>query len=147
MKTLRSIISLLTLVCLLTFSFCSDDKPPEPTLAEVTTKQLTTSAWKLTSLTIDAVSDDTFFKGLTIAFTATGFTTTKGEPVWPTTGTWAFTDGETTARKIKRGDNIEVIIEEISDTSLTLSMPWTKTTNEGGRSSSIPGKHVFKFGK
>jgi hypothetical protein len=145
MKTINHLFSLLIIVSLITFSNCGDSKKdPEPTEAEKTTKLLTAATWKLQSLTIDGVSDSNFFKGLTISFTETGFSTTNGDPIWPATGTWSYTDGTTTARKIKRNDNVEVAIDEITATGLTLSIQWDKTTT-GGRTNSIAGKHIFKL--
>lgn len=145
MKILNHLFSLIIIVTLFTFSNCGDTKKdPEPTEAEKTTKLLTASTWKLQSLTIDGVSDNNFFKGLTISFTETGYTTTNGDPIWPASGTWSYTDGATTARKIKRNDNVEVVIDEISPTGLTLSIQWDKTTTDG-RTNSIAGKHIFKL--
>jgi hypothetical protein len=145
MKTINLLFSLLIIVSLITFSNCGDTKKdPEPTEAEKTTKLLTAATWKLQSLTIDGVSDDKFFKGLTITFSATGYTTTNGDPIWPASGTWDYSDGPTSARKIKRNDNVEVTIDEITASNLTLSLQWDKTTT-GGRTSSIPGKHIFKL--
>lgn len=142
MKTTH-LLSFLIIFGLITLSNCGS-KDPEPTEAEKTTKLLTASTWKLQSLTIDGVSDSKFFKGLTLTFTETGYTSTNGDPIWPATGTWEFTDGATTARKIKRNDNVEVTIDEITATGVTFSIQWNKTTTEG-RASSIAGKHIFKL--
>jgi len=145
MKTFNYLFSLLIMISLITFSNCGDTKKdPVPTEAEKTTKLLTAATWKLQSLTIDGVSDNNFFKGLTITFSATGYTTTNGDPIWPASGTWDYADGPTSARKIKRNDNVEVTIDEITASNLTLSLQWDKTTT-GGRTSSIPGKHIFKL--
>lgn len=103
---------------------------------------MTASPWTMTSLTIDGVADNTFFAGLAITFTATGFTATKGDPVWPSSGSWSFTDETATA--IKRDDNLIVTINDLGKSSMQLTLVWTMTTTSG-RNTSVAGKHVFVF--
>lgn len=67
----------------------------------------------------------------------------NGSVVWPASGTWTFTDN--TAKKIKRNDNLEVTITEVSATVLKLSLAWTTGTLGTGRTTSIAGNHVFSF--
>ena len=104
---------------------------------------LTANTWTMQSLTIDGVADNTFFQGLKVTFTATGFTAVNGEPVWPASGTWAYTDAN--AQSFKRDDGVVVTIQNISATTLQVSIPWTQTTT--GRVSSVSGTHVFTFTK
>ena len=147
MKTSAKIISLLVLVFFLaSIQSCKKKKgeDPEPTEAEKTTVLLTKATWKLQTLTIDGVADDGFFKDLQVTFTDTGFTAVNGDPIWPASGNWTFTDAN--ARKMKRGDGVEVIIDEITETGFTATIIWDKTTT-GGRVESVPGRHVFKFGQ
>lgn len=150
MKTL-SIALLITIVA---FSGCKKDDPePQLTEAEKTTEILTsgTGTWTPAStagVTVDGldVTSD-LFDGFTIAFTADKIITTGTTPVWLREDTWHFKDE--TARVIIRGqDNKEIVIEDISETELQLSLEWDKTTYaEGGRSKSIPGTFVFTLSK
>jgi hypothetical protein len=119
--------------------------PVQDTEAARVTKLLTSATWKLNSVTVDGVSKN-MFSGMTLTFsTANGYTATKGDPVWTSTGTWSFTDD--TAKGIIRNDQTIVNVESIDDNNVTLSLIWSKTTLGAGRVESIPGKHVFVFGK
>jgi hypothetical protein len=122
---------------------CGGDS--SPSASEVTTKQLTSSGWKISTVQVDGTDQTALFTNMTLSFTATNYATTKGGAVWPASGTWMFTDG--TAKKIKRNDNLEVTIVEITDTSLKLSLSWAAGTFGSGRVSSIAGNHVFSFVK
>ncbi len=115
---------------------------PAPTPVQKATALMVASPWVMTSLTIDGVSDNTFFVGLKITFTATGFTATNGAPVWPASGSWNFTD--TNATTIKRDDGLSVLVENLSSSSMQLTLTWTSTTTSG-RNNSVAGKHVFVF--
>jgi len=130
------------LFAILTFPGCK--KPiEEPSKRDVTKAMLMSGTWKIQSVTVDGVDKTSVYHDLTLSFTASGFTSTHGGPVWPATGTWTFTSDEATA--IKRGDNVEVQILDITASALQLGLAWNKTTF--GRVSSVSGQHVFTFGK
>ena len=93
---------------------------------------------------MDNVSMNTY-DGLKLSFNNGGFTSVNGRGVWPATGTWSFTDDS--GKAFKRGDEALVDIVSISETNLTLSLDWAKTTVGPGRSLSVPGKHVFSMTK
>jgi hypothetical protein len=140
----RAVAISITLVA--AFAFLSGCKGgDDPTPQEVTTQQLVAPTWKLTSVLVDGVDKTSLFTNMTLKFTATNYTTTNGGVVWPASGTWTFTDD--TAKKIKRNDNLEVIITEITETSLKLSLTWATGTFGSGRVSSVAGNHVFNFVK
>jgi hypothetical protein len=137
------ILSLSILLSALVLSGCNGDS--SPSAAEITTKQLTANNWKISTVLVDDVVQTSLFTNMTLSFTSTNYTTTNGGPVWPTTGTWTFIDG--TGRKIKRDDNVEITIIEISDTTLKISLTWAKNIFGSGRISSVAGNHVFTFVK
>jgi hypothetical protein len=150
MKTL-SIVLLITIV---TFSSCKRDDPkPQLTESEKTTEILTSGSGTWTPASTAGVTVDgldvtaDLFPGFTIAFTADKIITTGTTPVWLRQDTWHFKDEN--ARIIVRGqDNKEIVIEEISDNELQLSLEWDQTTYaEGGKSKSIPGTFVFTLSK
>ena len=105
---------------------------------------LQSGKWKIQGVTIDGVSNNTLFAGLTVAFTSGSFATTNGEPVWSSTGTW--TKGSDN-NSIVRNDGVIVRIVNITESSATLTLNWGKTTLGGGKIRSVSGNHVFVFGK
>ncbi len=115
----------------------------QPNVAAITTTQLTSNVWKINSVMVDGTDQTNLFANMTLSFTTSNYATTKGGSVWPASGTWAFTDNA--AKTIKRNDNIEIAITEISDTTLKLSLLWTQRTLGPGRAYSVAGKHVFSF--
>lgn len=121
---------------------CGSDDPSE---AERVKKLLTSGSWKPESVTVDGVNKNDVYEGLSLTFTAAGFTSTGGEPVWPSSGTWVF--GDASAKFFTRNDDVIVFVEAISETSLTLSLTWTKTTLGSGREQSVEGDHVFVLTK
>ena len=84
---------------------------------DVTLKQLTAGTWQMSSVTVDGVNQNALFTGLTLTFTATGYTAVNGDPVWPASGTWSFADAD--KKTIVRNDGVTVNLESISDNSLT----------------------------
>jgi len=114
---------------------------PVPTPVQKATALMVASPWVMKSLTIDGVADNTFFVGLKITFTAKGYTAENGAPVWPASGTWNFTD--TNATTIVRDDGLTVLVENLSSSTMQLTLTWTVTTT--GRYNSVAGKHVFIF--
>ena len=123
----------------------SDPAPAAETDAVKNTKLLTASTWNIQTVQVDGVDKTTVYKNLKLTFTSTGFTSIGGGSVWPTTGTWKFTDD--TGKVITRGDGLAINVNEISTTKLVVSLAWSKTTLGGGRIESIAGSHVFTFGR
>ncbi len=140
-----SILYLLPVVLMVMLSglmSCDDD---EPTAQETATNLLTSAVWKIKTVTVDAVDKSSIYPGLTLTFTATGYTTTNGGAIWPASGTWSFTDQ--TATVITRNDGLEITIQELTETSLKLAFNWTKTTLGSGREQSLSGQHVLSYSK
>jgi len=121
---------------------CDDD---EPTAQETATNLLTSSTWKIKTVSVDATDRTSVYPGLALTFTATGYTTTNGGVIWPASGTWSFKDQ--TATVITRNDGLEITIQELTETSLKLSFNWTKTTLGSGRVQSVSGLHILTFSK
>jgi hypothetical protein len=140
MLTRLGSLSILAFVMLI----ASCDPPAPPVPKDVVTDQLKSGSWSVNNVTIDGVSSSTF-AGMTLSFTATAYTSTNASPVWPASGTWSFTNDAATS--FKRDDGVDVTIDDISETSLTLSLNWNKTTLGPGRTKSVSGKHVFTLKK
>lgn len=112
---------------------------------------LVAGPWKVVSVTVDGVDKTSLFTGFTITFTKSsantgGYSTANGGAVWPATGQWTIGDMNT-AGSFLRSDGLEVLLTEITDTSLKMSLAWTKNTFGPGRIESISGQHVFVVGK
>ena len=119
-------------------------KDPAPSAKDQVKAKLTSATWKLQSVTVDGTDKTSIYAGLTMKFSDATFTTTNGDPVWLPSDTWTFSsdDGKT----ITRGDGLPITVE-VTDTTLKLSLMWSKTTYDGGRVSSIKGQHVFTLTK
>jgi hypothetical protein len=146
MKYLRSslcLLSLLMIAGVMLISSC--EKKAEISVADVVKAKLTASTWNLKSVDVSGKDQTSVYKGLTLAFTATSFTTTNGGTVWPVTGTWEFKTPDATA--IVRDDKLEVTIQEVTETSLKLALTWSKNTFTSGRVEAVSGAHVFTFSK
>jgi hypothetical protein len=145
-----ALYTLLIAILLVQFAGCSkksDPAPatPTPTAQEEVTKKMTAvTTWKMQSVTVDGADKTSVYKGLTISFTSTAFTTANGGAVWPASGTWTFTSADATS--IKRDDGLPVNVE-VTDTTLKLTLTWTKTTLGGGKAYSVSGVNVFTMVK
>jgi hypothetical protein len=136
-------VRILLFFCLTILLSHCDGSDPESE-EQRTRKLLTGGTWKINSVTVGGVNKNDLFADLTITFSGSEYTATNGEPVWPQTGTWNFTDN---AKTITRNDDVRVSLDNVTETELTLSLTWTKTTLAGGRIHSVAGEHVFSFTK
>lgn len=146
MKTiLRSITALLTVgsvVSFLALSSCDGDEP-SMTKQEEVTALLVGKTWKIQSVNVGGVDKSSMFSGMTLQFTSNSVTASNGGIVWPSSNTWTFTSDEATT--LRRSDGVDVQVEA-TETTLKLTLNWTKTTLGPGRVSSVAGTHVFTFG-
>jgi hypothetical protein len=134
--------TLILLMALAAMSGCGSHKDtPGPDVQAM----LTSGTWKTETVTIDGVNKNDQFVNFTISFTKTGFTSVGGAPVWPSGGTWIFTDAE--KKSITRDDGVIVTLQSVSASELALALHWNKTTLGGGRGASIQGDYVFILGK
>jgi hypothetical protein len=131
----------LLVVVSLTHTSC-DGNDPDPKADAL--KQLTGS-WQVSRVTVDGMDKTDLFDDFSLVIASKQFSAANGEPVWPASGTWSFTNGQTTT--FTRDDGVIVTIASVSSTRLTLSLAWTKTTYGAGRSASVSGEHVFEFTK
>lgn len=137
----HQILAMMLLMIPLAQTAC-DGNEPDP--AADALKQLTGS-WQVSQVKVDGVDRTDLFDDFSLVIAQKQFTATNGEPVWPASGTWTFADDQGTT--FTRGDGVVVTIESLSNTSLVLSLMWTKTTLGAGRERSVSGTHVFEFRK
>lgn len=143
-RLLRRIITCPFLVILFVISgliSCGDSDPAAPDAKAL----LTSGTWKINTVTVDGINQDELFADFDISFTPTSFTSTSGGALWPANGTWAFANSD--QKLFTRSDGIQVTVENISETELTLRLTWNKTTLGGGRVASIQGNYIFVFSK
>lgn len=131
-------VVLLTVACVF-LAGCKGSDDPSP--KDVTTQKLTATTWRVSTVSVDGTDQTSLFTNMTLKFTASNYTTTKGGVVWPASGTWTFIDA--TAKKFKRDNDLEVTIVEVTDTTLKLSLTWTAGTFGSGRVASVGGVHTF----
>ena len=120
------------------------DPTPTKSAQDEVKEKLTSSTWSIQTVTVDGVDQSSIYKNLSLKFAAASYTSTKGGAIWPASGTWSFADQAGTT--IKKEDGTEVKVDA-KDTSLKLTLTWTKTTLGSGRVESVKGLHVFTFGK
>jgi hypothetical protein len=121
---------------------CGSDEP-SPTEMEEIKANMTSGTWKVQSVDVDGIEKTSVYSNLKLTFTETTFTSTNGGGIWPATGTWSFADK--TGKLVKRGDGVEITVNESSTTLLKLKLNWTETTLGAGRTSSVSGQHIFTF--
>jgi len=132
------------LMLMLQLSSCKKEEPSIQETEKVK-KVLTSTTWKMQTVTVDGTDETSMYSGLTLKFTDTQYTTTNGKIVWPASGVWVFADK--TGKLITRGDGIEVSVQQADADVLVLNFTWTTTAIGPGRVSAMKGKHIFTFVK
>lgn len=139
-KNTGYLASVLCLTFMILFTACSEE---EPAPSDAVLSKLKSKTWKISSVQVDGVDQTTLFAGMTLTFTVKDYQVNPANAIWPASGTWQFTDKEGTV--IKRNDGLEITVAEITETSLKLSLQWSKNTFGAGRAASVSGQHLFTF--
>jgi hypothetical protein len=139
---MKTIIKLIVLLGIGAAQACdSAETPSTQTEKERVLELLKGSAWKAQTVEVDNTDQSDLFENFTLTIAPTSFTSSNGSPVWPTSGTWSFTNE--TATRISRSDGVEVRIIGVTESELILELNWSETTLGGGRTASIEGVHTF----
>lgn len=139
------LLSAFALSATLTVTSCKDD---DPSATETNLNRLTVHHWNLIKVTVDGVDKTSLFSGLTLQWNKDNtFVATNGGVMWPSTGTWSFTDdsAQTLFVSLSNNADAEVTIETLNDTNLIISLHWDETTLGQGRVKSVKGDHFFEF--
>lgn len=146
-KIINPFIISFFLVVPLLFSSCGEDPvDPPQTQQEITRLIMVNSPWKMTKVTVDGFDQTNVYRDLVLTFLNTQYTSVNGKGVWPANGFWNFDNTEATA--FTRSDGVRVEIQNITESSLILSLDWDETTYiTTGRTLSLDGRHIFEFGK
>ena len=142
-KIANQIIIVLALSSLLLAASCKKSNDPSP--GDVTTQQLSSATWKVSTVTVDGTDQTALFSTMTLKFTATNYTTMNGGVVWPVSGTWSFVNENATT--IKRDDGVEVALSVVNEAGFKMTLVWSKSTFGSGRVASVAGTHVFTMVK
>lgn len=135
-----SLASVLCLTFIMLFTACSEE---EPAPSDAVLSKLKSKTWNVSSVQVDGVDQTTLFAGMTLTFTVKDYQVNPANAIWPASGTWQFTDKEGTV--ITRNDGLEITVAEITESSLKLSLQWSKNTFGAGRIASVSGQHLFTF--
>jgi hypothetical protein len=142
---LYTLFSLIVLSSICTITSCSGD---DPSATEKNLSKLTAHGWTLSSVTVGGVDRTSSFAALSIEWNKNQtFATTNGGIIWPSVGTWSFTDGtgQTILVSLNNNTSVEATLETLSDTQLVVSLHWSETTLGHGRVKSVEGDHIFEF--
>lgn len=160
MKSLRLLLTIVSVGALMLYSNCGGKKKTERPIQEVQLEKLS-KTWKVTAVTLDGVdktadyktASSTFTLGITGTVGASSFAyTATGRPAlsaWKSGGTWAF--GTDPATQIVRDpDNAADKLDmTYSVTETTLQLTFTFNNANGGypgRTEVVNGQWVFTFG-
>ena len=148
MKTfIKTIFTISSLSFVILLSHCGGSKSNDPapvTEPQSVTSLMKTGTWKIHSVSVDGTDQSALFKNFTLSFTDANFSSVNGSAVWPASGTWKFVSDQATS--FTRDDGLVVTIQNVSSTSLIISLVWTKTTLGPGRIESVKGTTVFTMG-
>ncbi|MCH7400417.1 hypothetical protein ACFOUP_08005 [Belliella kenyensis] len=136
---------LFLLICSIQLSTWSCTKKEEPDVSkeDLNEKYLKSGTWKLERATVDNVNQTNTYKDLTLNFSTSIYNSTNGRIIWPEEGSWEFIGSDKTV--IKRGDGLEITIQNITAEKMILSFNWDHTHIDTGRSNAISGFHIFEF--
>jgi len=139
-----NLISFQSVVFFMVMMSCKGDDPGirlEDLQNETRTKLIGT--WNSITITKDNADVTGEFSAFTIDFSSTGFSTTNGEGIWPTSSSWDFKTGSSDV--IIRNDLVEISLTfSANDTDLSMAF---SLSNPGGRITSIAGEYVFLVGR
>lgn len=140
-----SVLVFIALTAIVTsMSSCGSDGGDDPNpQTDVTTKLQGT--WKIQSLMVDGVDKTSLFLGFAISFvSSSNFNTSNGGQIFPNSGSFGFADSNATILRLSGVPDITFVV---TDTSLKMTLSWTKNTFGSGRIESISGQHVFTMNK
>jgi hypothetical protein len=144
LSTMKYIINKLVMGCMLASIVLLTACEEEPTAQERKKALLLSATWGDPIVTVDGVDQTSLYQNLEIQFTEHGYTSSGGEPLWRSSGTWSFSGGSAIYIGL---DGVLAELTEISGSSLVITRINPNTTFEPGRIRSIKGKNVFNLKK
>ena len=143
MRFITNFVKIFSLL-IIVFSNTRCTKEIAPPLSDQVKSQLSFKMWKINNVSVDGVDITSAYQNFTIQFTGNNYTTNDGGVVWPSSGTWVFTDSKKANSITRSPDGLIITIDEITSSSLALKFTWDKTTY-GGRVNSVSGQYVFSL--
>jgi len=145
-NSLKWVLSLTILFCLVTFIGCKKSKPPVQTPEELALENLT-GTWALGSISRDSSPVTDEFQGFVLVMDgAKTFNTTNGADIFPAGSQWDFNGEVTNASgpfEITAG-GVLMEVTSLTGTNLILSFTYTMP---GGRIANLSGLYVFGLEK
>lgn len=134
---------------------CKKSPGPGESIEDIQLGKLS-KTWTLTSVTLDAVDQNTSgsYNGFALTISGTAGNTSFGYSVsgsptpnpWPASGNWSF--GSVPETEIIRDPNTQDELEltyAVSDTQLQITFDFSGTGYPGARTSNVNGQWVFTF--
>lgn len=152
MKNFKLILLVSALISMFWFEACKD-KAISP---EAQQANLLSSTWYIGNegtVRINGNDVTSYFSDFQLTIISDKSYSTMGSNTpspWPTAGTWEFvqnSDGNMILNKIIRNDGLVMVIEELTETSLTLSFVHDELVHESGRNESVTGEYLFVLKK
>jgi hypothetical protein len=110
--------------------------------------KLAAHEWMLKKVTVNGTDRTSLYEGLVLSWTKNQtFSAASGGVIWPSTGTFSFTDntGNSLIVSLANNEEAQVSIVTLTDTDLIISLQWNESTLGPGRAKSIEGEHIFEF--
>ncbi len=148
MKKIQLLVFFFLLLCMVIFAGCKkDDDTVEKTAEQLQTEKLT-KTWVYENVTLEGAAPAEDYTGFRVTFAASSdatnktYTTVNGQSAWPASGTWSFVGSNLNV--IKRNDNIEMTVSNLTVTTLTLTFTIPDTGGRfGERNQGTTGTYVF----
>jgi hypothetical protein len=138
-KVVTSVLYLIVLFSITTLlSSCKKGEDPDPRTLQL---QKLASTWKIKTVVNDNVDVSNLYTGFRLIINQLNYTTQNGGNSWPASGTYDFKG--TDLSTLVRSDNTEIHIDEITNTTLTLSFNFNTVTN--GRTNGVTGNFTFSL--
>ncbi len=148
MRKIQFLIPFCLLLCAVIFTGCKkDDDTVEKTAEQLQTEKLT-KTWVYENVTLEGAAPGEDYSGFRVTFAASPdatnktYTTVNGQSAWPASGTWSFLGSNLNV--IKRNDNIEMAVSNLTATTLTLTFTIPDAGGKfGERNQGTTGTYVF----
>ena len=139
----KTTLFLLVALCMTAMATgCGGD---DPSLEELTLNDLS-ATWQVNNVENDDLDVSDQFNGFMLTVNRDGtFSTTNGSNPWPAQGTYEFSDE--TIRHIRRDDGVNITIQTLTPTRLTLSFSMTDVRGEANNTDGITGAFIFDLTK
>lgn len=119
----------------------NDDPDPQLSPQEIRKEELMSGPWSPSKVVRDGVEVTDEYDSFSLSIGEFTYTSTDGAPVWPASGTWAFSGDK--IDEIVRDDGIVI---KVTVTTTTLKLNFSRTESVfGGRLQSVDVNYEFEL--